>query len=1145
MKPKVIKKLTPTKTAAKRLWPWFSFIFVNFLLVALFVIAGSGFLFPKQAFAIVYQPQDITVHLDSYTPGQNGQYKPDNLIQVGKGTSSVTIQAQVTLLAPQAGLVTGTDTFDMNTADTASNGQKTGGDTITGIGAGLDKMGQGTNAGGVDCNVQNLINITTSNYQFLTCHFKTTGGIITGAMAVNATIRGDLVVKFSDYDLDVNNTSTLQRIIIYPFVQFKTGAQINNFLVNPTGGFPIYVQFYNSQADANAAIANNQRPSGAPAYGGGTTSSGQANPAGGALSTFINNIIGTLLAIIQFAIYGIFAYLISPIIVAVLSIHAYQDSFVAVIYSGWETIRNLCDIFFIVALIIIAMATLFRVESYKARHLLVQLIIAALLINFSLVIAQAVLAVADTVQGQFLPASTQTINGLAIRLMATNNTAISAWFQTPGIFNSNGTTATSQAVNGSLFGGLIASLFWLCLSLGSFAVFCAIAAFLVIRIVALWLLLMISPMAYAVGVLPSTAHYRDEWWKNFLKYAFFTPIMAFFLNMAAIMASNAQNNPVLQQAANDAGLGSTGGVANLVVTVGSNILLLVFLIAALKVADLAGIYGAQGITDLAKKGIFAPLAGAAAGIKVGTGFAAQKFHKATGIELRPSEWKQAYETYKKKRIAEDKQIGGERAEERREHGSEFLAKLGSPEDFFRTFLNPREWGRMARGGQRRALRSYHDASKIEDELENEMSATNKAEKEAEIRDLEARIRANDADLTSGRFNIDQDDGVVGAKNRSDIGKFIALMEDKARSLTQEGNIEAARQLSAGISKLKKDVNQKDPSDPAGLRYLKSSINLSDYYINSGNPTGVQEAMEAFTTEEKKDQEAEATALRHEIATKRVLADAAYTAKLESMYSLRRKGDELRSPEAYEHRLERLHLESEESGKLKGIDNAEQLNALLTEAIRSKNKFRSAAIMKKMAEDYNDNEYLNLTINPRTGLSYGSGAEGMKEYMHDVLMGKLGMDEQSALQLSDEIAYINEKKNHWENARTVGYKNGKLEYHTQKDHTIAAMIEITKRGPRDTAREFNRLAIGSEIQHPDGHREFKLEKLGVAYAKIVGAQLHSAGQMGFMTGSMLRRFAENQDVLRANGVPEAVIQDMVSRSKVAELDPIDVIKKAHL
>src|SRR6185369_10487991 len=91
------------------------------------------------------------------------------------------------------------------------------------------------------------------------------------------------------------------------------------------------------------------------------------------------------------------------------------------------------------------------------------------------------------------------------------------------------TNANAPALSGSSFSTIVQSLVWLSMSLGTFATFLAIAVFLLIRIVFLWVLLLVSPIAYAAGILPSTAHYRDEWWDTFLKYAFFTPIMAFFL----------------------------------------------------------------------------------------------------------------------------------------------------------------------------------------------------------------------------------------------------------------------------------------------------------------------------------------------------------------------------------------------------------------------------------------------------------------------------------------------------------------------------------------------------------------------------------------------------------------------------------------
>lgn len=59
---------------------------------------------------------------------------------------------------------------------------------------------------------------------------------------------------------------------------------------------------------------------------------------------------------------------------------------ITVIQVIWETLRDFINIFFILVLVIIAFATIFDIKNYKARDLLPKLIIAALLINFSLII---------------------------------------------------------------------------------------------------------------------------------------------------------------------------------------------------------------------------------------------------------------------------------------------------------------------------------------------------------------------------------------------------------------------------------------------------------------------------------------------------------------------------------------------------------------------------------------------------------------------------------------------------------------------------------------------------------------------------------------------------------------------------------------
>ncbi|MCW1948882.1 MAG: type IV secretion system protein [Candidatus Shapirobacteria bacterium] len=385
------------------------------------------------------------------------------------------------------------------------------------------------------------------------------------------------------------------------------------------GGKAVYVQLYSSQealkndttsppaCTGNETVGTSTPITCVQGNGSVTSKGGYTGGGSGGIAALINEIFGIIIGFLQELVYGIFYWLIAPLIQAMLSIHVYTDTFVAVIYPGWEVIRNICNIFFIIALIVIALATLFRVESYQARGLLVQLILAALMINFSLVIAQAILALADTVQAQFLPANVTVIRSLAGDLMV-------------GTYRD---LYITKAFSDASFSGIIKPLFFLAMSIGSFAVFTAIAVFLLIRVVAIWLLLLISPLAYALGVLPSTAQYKKTWWDNFLKYAFFTPIMAFFLNMTAVISNQFKDNTILQTVSDPRLVQDLGNsdVAAFVFRVASNLLLLVFLIAALKVADMAGVYGASAITSTAQKGIFAPFAIVGGATKAGVGMA--------------------------------------------------------------------------------------------------------------------------------------------------------------------------------------------------------------------------------------------------------------------------------------------------------------------------------------------------------------------------------------------------------------------------------------------------------------------------------------------------------------------------------------------
>ncbi len=305
------------------------------------------------------------------------------------------------------------------------------------------------------------------------------------------------------------------------------------------------------------------------------------------MSCLIVSIISGIISFIVTVIYWTFAFVVSPMIEAILGIHTYSDNFVQVIYAGWLILRNLSNIFFIIILLVIGLATIFQVEKYSYKHLLVQVIIAAIMVNFSLVIGQSVLGIAETVQNQFLSNRGDVVRALGYELMV------------KPIEQIQGERATGDA--GSTFATLTLPFFLLWLAIAAFFTFIAILAFLVVRLVALWILLMVSPLAYVANVLPETHPYFKQWWEKFLANAFIVVILGFFLNLAAVFA----NSHVFGQGSNvfNQGGGFQENTKNFVFLTASHFTVIFFLWAGLKIASSSGAAGAKAITNFAEKGI--------------------------------------------------------------------------------------------------------------------------------------------------------------------------------------------------------------------------------------------------------------------------------------------------------------------------------------------------------------------------------------------------------------------------------------------------------------------------------------------------------------------------------------------------------------
>lgn len=200
-----------------------------------------------------------------------------------------------------------------------------------------------------------------------------------------------------------------------------------------------------------------------------------------------------------------------------------------VVTEGWTIIRNFVNMFFILFLIIMAFGTIFDIQRYKWDALLPKLIIAALLVNFSLAIGKYVISLGNGLAQVLLAA----ISGFA--------TDLGSGFGLGTLLPSNQTGAVSLVADSFLNGGggllisLIAGLIFAVIVILSLV---SALFFVVIRIPVLWILLIVSPIAWLSYVLPNTRATWSKWWSYLISWTFFLPVYLFFLMFAVMFIAN-------------------------------------------------------------------------------------------------------------------------------------------------------------------------------------------------------------------------------------------------------------------------------------------------------------------------------------------------------------------------------------------------------------------------------------------------------------------------------------------------------------------------------------------------------------------------------------------------------------------------------
>lgn len=221
----------------------------------------------------------------------------------------------------------------------------------------------------------------------------------------------------------------------------------------------------------------------------------------------------------------------------------------APVYELWKFIRDFFNLFFIFSLLLVAFSTVFQIEKYSIKKMLLSIVLAALFVNFSFPIARFLIDVSNVPMYFF---AKQMMGGVSTGSFS--DAFASASLGATGLEN----TILPKGYAGATVSGLLLAIIFMFLFSITLMV---LALMFVVRLAALIVLVIFSPIGFVAAAIPidSLKGYSKQWWDNFNKYLIFGPVAMLMLLVTVRFMGVIQTSVVKQRAASIAG-NVTGGV---------------------------------------------------------------------------------------------------------------------------------------------------------------------------------------------------------------------------------------------------------------------------------------------------------------------------------------------------------------------------------------------------------------------------------------------------------------------------------------------------------------------------------------------------------------------------------------------------------
>lgn len=262
------------------------------------------------------------------------------------------------------------------------------------------------------------------------------------------------------------------------------------------------------------------------------------------------------------------------------------------VQSGWLISRNFANLGVVLGMIMIAFATILRIESFGVKNLLQNLIMVALLINFSLIIPGVFIDATGVLANFF----NQKISGADISKV-TEVLASSIDIQRLTNANAMNPDLSKPEVAGELSQSMISVIVQLFLTvLFTFlaaVVMLATAFMLLYRYIMLTFLLILGPIVAVLYIFPfkKLSSQFSRWWGSLLQWTFFLPAVMFFLYLTVLTTTGSNN--FIDIALNAGTAGFSGAVVHLFAQLGKMVVILFLMVGGLIAGQELGIEGSK------------------------------------------------------------------------------------------------------------------------------------------------------------------------------------------------------------------------------------------------------------------------------------------------------------------------------------------------------------------------------------------------------------------------------------------------------------------------------------------------------------------------------------------------------------------------